>query len=138
MQCNAYTEVNARVLGKGLEQLSVNGGRFEINQRLFEDDTALLADSEEMLCRLVNEFFRVCERRKLKVNIGKSKVMGCARYGNGGRMHACENKWQEFEDEDCFKYLLLHVAADGGCDKDVLHRINEGYRAWGAEKCAEQ
>ena len=28
-------EVNVRVLGKGLELLSANGGRFEINQLLF-------------------------------------------------------------------------------------------------------
>ena len=33
-------EVNVRVLGKGLELLSANGGRFEINQLLFADDTA--------------------------------------------------------------------------------------------------
>ena len=38
-------EVNARVLGKW-QLLSVNGGRFEINQLLFADDIALLADSE--------------------------------------------------------------------------------------------
>ena len=53
-------EVNVRVLGKGLELLSVNGGRLEINQLLFTDDTALVADSEEKLCRLVSEFGRVC------------------------------------------------------------------------------
>ena len=29
-------EVNVRVLGKGLELLSANGGRFEINQLLSE------------------------------------------------------------------------------------------------------
>ena len=40
-------EVNVRVLGKGLELLSVNGGRFEIKLLLFADDTALVADSEE-------------------------------------------------------------------------------------------
>ena len=34
------------VLGKWLELLSANGGRFEINQLLFADDTALVADSE--------------------------------------------------------------------------------------------
>ena len=56
--------------------------RFEINQLLFADDTALVADSEEKLCRLVSECGRVCERRKLRVNIGKSKVMRCSRYGN--------------------------------------------------------
>ena len=43
-------EVNVKVLGKGLELLSANGGRFEMNQLLFADDTALVADSEEKLC----------------------------------------------------------------------------------------
>ena len=43
-------EVNVRVLGKGLELLSANGGRFEINQLLFADETALVADSEKKLC----------------------------------------------------------------------------------------
>ena len=38
-------EVNARVLWQGLKLLSSNGGRFEINQQLFADDTALVADS---------------------------------------------------------------------------------------------
>ena len=80
-------EVNVRVLGKWPELLSAKGGRFEINQLLFEDDTALVADSEEKLCTLVSEFGRVCERRKLRVNIGKSKVMRRSRYGNVGRMH---------------------------------------------------
>ena len=56
--------MNVRVLGKGLELLSVNGGRFEINQLLFADDTALVADSEEKLCRLVNEFGRVCQTKE--------------------------------------------------------------------------
>ena len=67
--------MNVRVLGKGLELLSANGGGFEINQLLFADDTTQVADPEEKLCRLVSEFGRVCERRKFRVNVGKSKVM---------------------------------------------------------------
>ena len=51
---------------------------------------ALVADSEEKLCRLVSEFCRVCER-KLRVNAGKSKVLRCSRYGNEGRMHVILN-----------------------------------------------
>ena len=43
-------EVNVRALGKGLELLRVNGGRFDVNQLLFADDTAVVADSEEKLC----------------------------------------------------------------------------------------
>ena len=70
-------EVNVTVLGKGLELLNVNGGRFEINQLLFADNTVLVADSEEKLCRLASKFGRECERRKLRVNVGKSEVMRC-------------------------------------------------------------
>ena len=35
-----------------------------INQLLFADDTALVSDSEK-LRKFVNEFGRICERRKL-------------------------------------------------------------------------
>ena len=48
--------VNVRVLGKGLELLSANGDRFEINQPLFADDTTQVVDSEDKLCRLLREF----------------------------------------------------------------------------------
>ena len=117
-------QVNVRVLGKGLELLSANGGRFEMNQPLFADDTALVADSEEKLCILVSEFGRVNERRKLRVNVGKRKVMRCSRYGNGGRMHVILNG-EPLEEADCFKYLGSQVAADGGCERNFLHRMNE-------------
>ena len=102
------------MLGKGLELLNATGGRFEINQLLFADDTVLVADSEHKLCRLVSEFGRVCERRKLRVNVGKSKVMRCSRYGNGDRMHVILNG-EPLKEVDCFKYLGSQVAANGGC-----------------------
>ena len=97
------------------------------------DDTALVDDSEEKLCRLVGEFGRVCERRKLRVNVGKSKVMRCSRYGNEDRMYGKLNS-EPFEEVDCFKYLGPQVAADGECERDVVQRMNEGYRAWGVLK----
>ena len=67
-------EVDAGVTGKGLELLSVNGGRFEINQLLSAHDTALEADSQERLCRLITEFRRVCEKIKLTVNLVRVKL----------------------------------------------------------------
>ena len=93
----------------------------------------VLRHPEEKLCRLVSEFGRVCERRKLRENVGKSKVMRCSRYGNGDRMHVILND-EPLEEVVCFKYLGSQVAADGGCETDVVHRTNEGYRAWGALK----
>ena len=74
------------------------------------------------MCGRESEFGRVCERRKLRVNVGENKVMRCSRYGNGGRMLNDE----ALEEMDCFKYLRSQVAADGGCEMDVVHKINEG------------
>ena len=54
------------------------------------------------MCRLVSEFVKVCKRRKLRVNVGKSKVMRCSRYGNIGRMHVILNG-ELLEKVDCFK-----------------------------------
>ena len=59
------------------------------------------------------------------VNVGKSKVMRCSRYDNGDRMHVILNG-EPLEEVDCFKYMESQVAADGGCESDVLHRMNEG------------
>ena len=49
-------EINMEVLWRGLEQLRENGGRLEINQPLFVDDTGIVADSEEKSCRVVSLF----------------------------------------------------------------------------------
>ena len=48
-------------------------------------------------------------------------------------MHVILNGIQS-EDVDCFKYLGLQAAADGGCKRDVVHRKNEGYKACGVLK----
>ena len=47
---------------------------------------------------------------------------------------------EPLEEVDSLKYLGSQVAGDGGCETDVVHRKNEGYRASGASagKCAEQ
>ena len=54
----------------------------------------------------------------LPMNVGKSKVMRCSRYGNGDRMHVILNG-APLEEADCFKYLESQVAADGGCERYV-------------------
>ena len=62
----------------------------------------------------MSESGRVCERRKLRVNVGNSKVMRCSRYGNGGQMHLILNG-EQLEGVCSFKYLCYHpsVAVDG-------------------------
>ena len=73
-----------------------------------------------------------------RVNVGKSKVMRCSRHGNWDRMHVIQIG-EPVEEVDCFKYQGSQMAADGGCESDVVHRMNEGHRGWGAlKKCPEQ
>ena len=76
---------------------------------------ALVADSEEKFGRLVSEFGRVYERRKLRVNVGKSKVKWSSRYGNGDRIHVILNA-ELLEEVDCLKYLGSQVVADGAIE----------------------
>ena len=64
-------------------------------------------------------------------------VMKCSQYGNGVRMHVILLHGEPLEQVDCFKYLRSHVAADGRCEKDVVHKMKEGYRAWGALKSVQ-
>ena len=55
-------EMNPRVLWQGLELQSAKISRFEINHVLFADNTAIVADSEKKLYRLVTGFGTVCKR----------------------------------------------------------------------------
>ena len=48
-------------------------------------------------------------------------------------MHVILNG-KPIQEVDCFKYLGSHIAAAGGCKRDVAHKMNEGYRACGALK----
>ena len=85
-------EVNARALGRGLKLVDGNANEWEVNQLLFADDTVVVvADSERKLCQLVTEFGKVCERRKLRVNVGKSKVMRCTRNEDSARLNVMWN-----------------------------------------------
>ena len=118
-------EVNARVLGIGLELVDGNDNEWELNQLLCADDTLVVADSERKLCQLVTEFGRVCERRKLRVNVGKSKVMRRTRNEDGARLYVMLNG-EVLQEVDQFRYLGSVIAANGGVETDVHYRVNEG------------
>ena len=80
-------EVNTEVLGRGLKWVDGNDSGWELNQLLFADDTVVVADSKRKLCQLVTEFVKVCERRKLRVNVDKGMVMGCTRNEDSARLN---------------------------------------------------
>ena len=55
-------------------------------------------------------------------------------------MHTQNARNSLCEEMDCLKYLGPQVAADGRCERDAVHGMNEGYRACmgSTEKCTEQ
>ena len=55
------------------------GDVWRVNQLMYADDVVLVGNSRVDLQRLLDEFDIVCKRRKLQVNVGKSKVMVCGR-----------------------------------------------------------
>ena len=127
-------EINARLGERGLGLIEGGGGRnWIINQVLFADDTALVADSEEGLQQLVTEFGRVCKRRKLKVNVGKSKVMRCTREENEGGLQI-DLEGEGLEEVESFKYLGSKVSRDGDIEEEVKFRVGEAGRAMGGMK----
>ena len=75
----------------------------------------------------------------MRVYVGKCHVLRSSRYDNAGRMHVILDS-VPLEEVDCFKYLGSQVAADGECERDVVQKMNEVYRACKGitEKYAEQ
>ena len=55
--------------------LSDDGRERNMNQLLFADDAPLAAHSHERLRQLGKKNWRVCQRRKLRVNVSRNKIM---------------------------------------------------------------
>ena len=85
---------------------------WKIEWLMFADDTVLVGDSEEKLQRLVSEFANVCWRRKLTVNVGKSKTMRINGNENEREIDISMNGAQ-MEMVESYKYLGVNVTSDG-------------------------
>ena len=76
---------------------------------------------------------RICRRRKLKVNVAKSKVMRSARDGVVGVMNIMMDG-QVLEEIKVFKYLGSLVTAVAGLEADIQQRGLEGSKVLGDVK----
>ena len=69
------------------------------------------------MCRLVSEFGTVCERKKLRVNVNKGKVMRCSKYVSVGQIYVRLNS--KPLNKVFSTYLGLEVAGYAGREKDL-------------------
>ena len=123
----------SRVSGRGVRLSMGVESNWILSQLLFADDTALVAESAEQLQCLVREFGEVCERRKLRVNVDKSKIMVVGKNEDPSLLNIMLNG-ESMEVVNTFKYLGSCFGSDGGVKEDVSMRVSEGMKTFGAMK----
>ena len=104
-------------------------GGHNVNNLRYADDTALLAESEEELQKVVDQVKKNSEKMGLKMNVKKTKTMLVSRdhekdRRNGVDRHVCiKVNGQILEQVKKFKYLGQWITEDGRCDLEVKTRI---------------
>jgi hypothetical protein len=104
-------EVNAKVMPRRVAMMGDRFDEWQLNQILYADDTAVVADETCEFQRLVREFWIWCERMKLSVNVANSKVMRLTRREKVVDIDFTLNGIR-IEDVDCFRYLGINIDRD--------------------------
>ena len=122
---------NSQAVIDELEEMEgIRIGGINMNNIRFADDTVLIADTEEKLQRLVDGLNEGCERYGLKINTGKTEVMGVTKRSvqipvdisvGGGTLKQVRN----------FRYLGSLVQEDARCEGDIKGRIGMAKAAFG-------
>ena len=121
-------EVKRRMGDSGVE-LQDQNGRWKVSHLLYADDAALIAESESELREYVECFAQVCNDMKLKVNVGKSKIIVFEREGESNCEVFIGN--ERLEVVEVFKYLGSVFEKRGGCENDVNQRVIQGKKVGG-------
>ena len=66
------------------------------------------------------------KKRKLRVNVGKSKVLRCTRNEDGATLKVMLNG-EALQEVFELKYFGSVITAIGGMETNVHHRVNEGW-----------
>ena len=97
------------------------GGR-NINCIRYADDTVLIADSNEKLQELITTLDEECERKGLRINFGKTEVMGITkrreRIDVQIRLHD-----KRVKQVTTFNYLGCTVSESANSEKEIIKRI---------------
>ena len=116
---NLYTENVFREIDN-LDGVKIGG--ININNLRYADDTALLAESEEQLQRMVNEVNSKSEDYGLRMNVKKTKVMVVRRSQEETICNIFING-KKLEQVKSFKYLGQQITEDGKCEQEIRSRI---------------
>ena len=103
----------------GLEeaQAGIKSAGRNINNLRYADDTILMAESEEELKRLLMKVKEETEKRGLKFNIQKTKIMA------SGPVSLWEIDGETVETVSDFILGGSKITADGGCSHDIKRHL---------------
>jgi hypothetical protein len=117
---NIMAEVAMREVMEGWDGGIQIGGRKITNLR-YADDIVFLAGSEKELQDIVSRLERVGEKRGLRINLNKTKVMAL----NGATCNIWV-KGKKLEQVETFHYLGSLITMDAECNKDIREKLARG------------
>ena len=114
-----YTQV---VMDELAECEGVKIGGKNINNIRYADDMVMIADSEEKLQTLMDKLMWECSRVGLRINKGKTEVMGVTKRRD--RLPVTINvEGSALKQIETFRYLGSLVCEDARCDAEIKTRI---------------
>ena len=121
--CVLSPDLYSQLVMDEMEQLDgIKIGGRNINNIRYADDTVLLADTEERLQELIDRLDEEGRAIGLKINIGKTAVMGLTKKTEQLRVEAHVNG-EAVRQVSFFRYLGSLISEDGRCDAEIKSRI---------------
>ena len=114
-----YTQI---VMDELAEYEGVKIGGRNINNIRYADDMVMIADSQEKLQTLMDKLILECSRVGLRINKGKTEVMGITKRRD--RLPVTINvEGSALKQVETFRYLGSLVCEDARCDAEIKTRI---------------
>lgn len=111
----------------------ISVGNATVNLLMYADDLVIIAESRDVLQKLVNKTIEHLNSLQLKVNISKTKWMVFNQKGRPPRESIWINR-QCVERVSSFKFLGVILQQNGSFDKALTERKNKAMGALGAMK----
>ena len=104
-------------------QAGIKSARRNINNLRYEDDTTLMAESEEDLKSILMRMKEESEKAGLKLNIQKTKIMAYGPITSG------QIEGEKVEAVTDFLILGSKITVDGDCSHEIKRRLLLGRKA---------
>ncbi len=128
---NIYSETVIQEALNHLDGININGER--ISNIRYADDTALLAESQEQLQKMITKINNSCKKFGMSLNAKKTKVMIVEKKESREQLKIHVDG-TELEQVYQYSYLGSLITTDGRCIREVKKRIIQAKEAFWKNK----